>query len=549
MSVKNLARAAILAMPPYKSARSLYQGSEDTVYLDANECAYEPYIGSMGNNRYPAKQPKGAVEALCRLYDVSSRNLILTRGADEAIDLLVRAFCDARKDQVIICPPTFPMYAQAATIQGAGMINVPLVADFALDVDGIKTSATPTTKIIFICSPNNPTGNVIPVEVIVELCEFFKGKSLVVVDETYIEYAKTKTCIGIISKYPNLVVLRTISKAYAAAGVRAGGAIADAEIIELLIKIQAPYPIPQPVAREIETILEPKNRKKLEEKLGSTINRRDLCLPRLEKLADVEKVFLTTTNYVLVKVKNAAEFVEKCREAGVIIRDQSYQIGLENCVRISIGSDEDMERLFAAVEGREILPIKDDRTSCTVRKTKETAIEVKINLDKQNPVLVATGIGFYDHMLEQIARHGGFSLQLSCEGDLEIDPHHTVEDCAIALGTALKQALGDKRGIGRYGFVVPMDESLCEVAIDLSGRYYLSFEADFSDQAVGELPVDMVEHIFRSLAENLGMNCHIKVKGENTHHMVEACFKAFGRALGMAIRKDGDNLPSTKGAL
>lgn len=549
MSIKNLARSAILEMPNYKSARALFQGGEDTVYLDANESFYEPYIGSTGNNHYPAKQPKLAIEALCRLYDVSSRNLVLTRGADEAIDLLVRVFCEAGKDQVLICPPTFPMYAQAAAIQGAGILNIPLNTDFSLDVDEIKSKADSVTKIIFICTPNNPTGNIIPVEEITELCEEFKGKSLIVVDETYIEFAKTKSCIELIADFSNLVILRTISKAYAAAGVRAGVAIANAEVIELLLKVQAPYPIPQPVAREIETILEQKNRKILEEKLDDTLRRRNALIPRMEKLADVKKVFPTTANFVLLKVKNAKEFVEKCRNAGVVIRDQSYQIGLENCVRVSIGSDDDMERFFAAVEGKEILSTKNNRTSRIVRTTRETAIEVKINLDKQNSVTVATGIGFYDHMLEQIARHGGFSMQLACQGDTEIDLHHTVEDCAIALGLALKEAMGDKRGIGRYGFVVPMDESLCEVAIDLSGRYYLSFDAEFPDRMVGELPVDMVEHIFRSLTENLGMNCHIKVRGENTHHMVESCFKAFGRALGMAIQKDGDTLPSTKGTL
>jgi imidazoleglycerol phosphate dehydratase HisB len=152
-------------------------------------------------------------------------------------------------------------------------------------------------------------------------------------------------------------------------------------------------------------------------------------------------------------------------------------------------------------------------------------------------------------MLEQIGKHAGISLVIECEGDLNVDMHHTVEDCAIALGQALRQAIGEKQGIGRYGFSLPMDESLAQVVLDLGGRFYLRFDADFPDRYIGEMPIDMVEHIFRSLAENLGANLHIKVDGDNTHHMVEGCFKAFARSLRQAIRREGDSLPSTKGAL
>jgi len=189
------------------------------------------------------------------------------------------------------------------------------------------------------------------------------------------------------------------------------------------------------------------------------------------------------------------------------------------------------------------------RTATASRKTKETAIEVRIDLDAESPVAISTGIGFFDHMLEQIARHGGFSLQLDCRGDLEVDEHHTVEDCALALGQALREALGDKRGIGRYGFLLPMDESEAQVAIDLSGRPYAVFEGMFGRERVGGLPTELVPHFFRSLGDSLGAAIHVSVRGENTHHMVEACFKAVGRALRQAIRIEGKELPSSKGVL
>lgn len=189
------------------------------------------------------------------------------------------------------------------------------------------------------------------------------------------------------------------------------------------------------------------------------------------------------------------------------------------------------------------------RTASVVRRTKETDIQVDVNLDRELPIQVSTGLGFFDHMLEQIAKHGGFSLQLTCKGDLHIDEHHTVEDCALALGQALKQALGDKRGIHRYGFLLPMDEALAQVAIDLSGRPYFVFEGQFGRDSVGQLPTELVPHFFRSLAETLGAAINLKVEGENTHHMIEACFKGVGRALRQALRITDTELPSTKGTL
>ena len=190
-----------------------------------------------------------------------------------------------------------------------------------------------------------------------------------------------------------------------------------------------------------------------------------------------------------------------------------------------------------------------ERIAKVERKTRETTISARVDLDAEGRTEVSTGIGFFDHMLEQIAKHGGFSLLLSCDGDLHVDEHHTVEDVAIVLGSALREALGDKRGIARYGFVLPMDESIASVALDLSGRASFAFDAPFPRDAVGEMSTEMVSHFFRSLAESLGAALHVSVTGENTHHMVEACFKAVGRSLRQAIRHEGAELPSTKGTL
>jgi len=183
------------------------------------------------------------------------------------------------------------------------------------------------------------------------------------------------------------------------------------------------------------------------------------------------------------------------------------------------------------------------------RSTKETDITAEVNLDGADESRVTTGIGFFDHMLEQVARHGGFSLQLTARGDLDVDEHHTVEDCGLTLGAALKQALGPKLGIARYGFALPMDEAEAAVLLDLSGRPFAKFSGRFAREQVGAFPTELVPHFFRSLSEGLGAAIHISVLGENTHHMVEACFKAVGRSLRQAVRREDDALPTTKGVL
>ena len=288
---------------------------------------------------------------------------------------------------------------------------------------------------------------------------------------------------------------------------------------------------------------------KLAKKRFDIVTRRDEYASAMASLNDVVSVLPSDANYLLLLVRDAEALCDRAREAGIVIRNQSHQPGLENAVRISIGTDEEMQKLLMVMKGKSVPASKPQRVQTVRRKTSETVISVNVNLDKSNPIQINTGIGFYDHMLHQIAKHGGFSLELECDGDLHIDPHHSIEDCAIALGQAIRGALGDKRGISRYGFFLPMDESLVNVALDFGGRFYLDFKAEFPESHVGDLPCDMVPHVFYSLAENLQANLHIVVTGDNTHHMVEACFKGFGRALRQAIQIEGSEMPSTKGVL
>ncbi|MBT8144857.1 MAG: imidazoleglycerol-phosphate dehydratase HisB, partial [Gammaproteobacteria bacterium] len=233
------------------------------------------------------------------------------------------------------------------------------------------------------------------------------------------------------------------------------------------------------------------------------------------------------------------------RQRSAVIGDRATDAGLASNMGIAsfmIDGDDSWERIVRTL-------VYPPRTAIVSRRTRETCIDVFVDLDTTPITDIETGIGFFDHMLEQIAVHGDFALRLRCDGDLEVDEHHTVEDSALTLGAALREALGDKRDIGRYGFTLPMDESLAQVAIDLSGRPWLEFDGQFTREQVGALPTELVPHFFRSLAEALGAAIHIRLTGENNHHMIEAAFKGVGRCLRQALARDGTGIPSSKGTL
>lgn len=363
---------------------------------------------------------------------------------------------------------------------------------------------------------------------------------LLVVDEGLIEFSDAGSAVALIAEQPNLVVLRSLSLAYGLAGARIGAAVARPDTLARLAGVLEPYALPEPLVRLAMQALDPSRMLETQTRIAAVRAERERLSREIGRIMPVEP---GVGPILVARPEDAATVLADLKAYGVDADLSGERLRLPVSLK-----PEANDRLLAAL-GLAGSSRRAARTGQAVRDTKETRIVCAVDLDAAGPVSIHTGVGFYDHMLEQIAAHGGFSLRLSCEGDLHTDPHHTIEDSAIALGQALKQALGERKGIARYGFVLPMDEAEAKVSIDLSGRPYPVFEGAFETPFIGDYRTDLTAHVFRSLAEAMGAAVHISVTGQDDHHKTEACYKGFGRALRQAIRVEGDAVPSTKGVL
>ncbi|MFC3907580.1 histidinol-phosphate transaminase [Legionella dresdenensis] len=544
MWINKLVRPEILALKPYSSARTEYNG-EQAIRLDANENPYLAYgQNTLTLNRYPEPQPENLRNRLAQIYEVCPEQLLLTRGMDEGIDLLLRTFCRPLSDSLIITPPTFGYYEVAAAINGVSVTKIPLTGQFEPDWEALSKATG--CKLIFLCSPNNPTGNVIALEKIEALCRTYGESTLVVVDEAYIEFAATQSAVALLATCKNLIVMRTLSKAYGLAGARIGCVIAAPEIIVLLKKIIPPYPLPTPAIDAALKSLSPVGLAYTAKQIARIRQQRQLLSDKLSALPDLIAVYPSAANFILIKVRDADKLYARLRRQGIIIRNRGQDI--PDTLRITIGTEEENKVLLSAL-GLSTLPDKFNRQCTRFRKTEETEIMVVISQDCLGEAEIDTGINFFNHMLEQVARHSGLSMAIAVQGDLHVDAHHTIEDVAIVLGEAIRQMLGEKLGINRYGFVLPMDEAQAIVSLDLGGRGCCVFNADFSVTQLGDMPLEMVKHFFNTLAENMKAAIHISASGDNNHHLVESIYKGFARALRQAITEEGRELASTKGVL
>jgi len=343
-----LARPDILQLQPYQHAA----WDPTLERMHANEMPWRATGDNThaGLNRYPEPQPRTLVERMSQLYGAPAAQVLVGRGSDEAIDLLVRAFCRAGQDNVVITPPTFGFYKVAAKIQGAGVLEVPLLrTGFSLDTEQV-IAAGREAKIVFLCSPNNPTGNLLDESAMLRVCGELAGKALVVVDEAYVEFCGRHSLVSQLREFPNLVVLRTLSKAYALAGARLGTVIASEDIIGLLRRIIPPYAIPASTVEEVLMLTEAPQRATAAARIRTLLDERARMVERLERCANVARVYPSDANFLLLECRDSRRFFEAGKAAGLIVRDFSSYPGLAQCLRVSIGTPAQNERLLAAVE-------------------------------------------------------------------------------------------------------------------------------------------------------------------------------------------------------
>lgn len=346
--MKKLAREELLDMVPYQSARRLQKGSGDfnsKIWLNANETSGDGSYQLSGDciNRYPDFQPDNLLDAYSAYAGLAKSQVLATRGADEGIELLVRTFCKAYQDSILICPPTYGMYAISAENHGAETVKVPLINN-ELNLEKIGQQVG-KVKVVFICSPGNPTGNLIPKKQIEAVLNMFAENAIVVVDEAYIEFSPESSAVSLLPKYQNLVVLRTLSKAFALAGLRCGFTLASDEIIEMMSKVIAPYPISAPVAEIASQALSKGGLAHMSNRVTEVNLLASSLSEWLAAQVWCDEVFSTNANFVLFRTKHKDTIFSALAQQGILIRDQSKQQQLANCLRISIGSEKELSML------------------------------------------------------------------------------------------------------------------------------------------------------------------------------------------------------------
>ncbi|WP_130618269.1 histidinol-phosphate transaminase [Dyella amyloliquefaciens] len=356
MSIVDIARPEIRAMQPYSSARM--EASGGAILLNANESSWaSPGGDALECNRYPEPQPPALIEALATLYGVRLTQVLVGRGSDEAIDLLVRAFCRAGQDAIAIQPPTFGMYAVCARIQNAAVVEIPLADDFSLDVDAVLAAVTPAVKLVFVCAPNNPTGQQVTLAQVERLAQSLSGRALLVVDEAYIEFSDLLSAAPLIDRYDNLAVLRTLSKAWALAGARIGTLLAGEDVIALLRRIIAPYPLPRPCVALALQALSAEGQAQARQHIAIVREQRERMAAALAALPGVRAVLPSQANFLAVRWDDPATVYQSLLDAGIVVRDVRRYPHLGDALRITIGSAEENDRLLAvlrspAMDGR-----------------------------------------------------------------------------------------------------------------------------------------------------------------------------------------------------
>ncbi|HET6850310.1 MAG TPA: imidazoleglycerol-phosphate dehydratase HisB [Gaiellales bacterium] len=533
--MSGLVRADLAALEPYRWQegweRHVPEGTP-VVRLDQNTQGRPPawYAGAaarlaaIGVNGYPDSRYTALREAAAAYAGFPPEQIVVTAGADEAL-MLCALLALSPGDRAYARTPAYAVYGSVTRLAGASLDDEP---------DG--------AQLTWVCSPHNPTGEDAPGDVPAP------GGGLVVIDQAYLEFGGTDLS-GLVRERDDVVVVRTLSKGFALAGIRVGYLIA-----------------PPPLARALEAVRPPGSISSLSNALAlralsdletmradvaATVRERERLAAALA--AAGWRVHPSCTNFLLADTgEDSTAWALRLLGAGIVVRTFD---ALPTCLRITVGTPADNDLLLRTL-GFEPQPEPQDerpRTGTVHRRTRETAIDVEWTLDGSGEAGITTGIGFLDHMLTALAFHSLTDLRLMCAGDLWVDEHHTVEDVAIALGQALDAALGDRAGIVRYGDArAPLDEALCHATVDLGGRGHSAVGLRLTGERIGELPASLIPHFFDSLSRAGRLAIHLEGSGEDDHHVVEAAFKSLALALRRAVAVDearAGALPSTKGSV
>jgi len=536
------------------------RGAGGVLRLDANEgpCPDADALSLLASapgeslRRYP--DAGGLERAIAARWGVAAERVVVTNGGDDAIDRLCRCVLEPGRS-LLVHEPTFEMIARSARLADGEVRAVPWPGG-ALDVEGYREAITPGVALVAVVSPNNPTGSVVGVDGLRRIAAAARARgALLLADLAYVEYTDEDPTPALLEE-PNAVVVRTFSKALGLAGLRVGYAIAPEPVCGWLRAAGSPFPVAGPSLLVASRALadQPASH------VARVREERALLADHLaSRGAGVEP---SQANFMLVRVDDAEGVWRRLLEAGVSVRRFGVGRGLDDALRVTMpGHAEGFGRLLEAFDyalgaGPKPEPAGQAtgaRRAVLTRRTAETYIRCRLALDGTGRASVRTGLGMLDHLLEALCRHGGMDLELHADGDLHIDDHHTVEDCAIVLGSAIDRALGERRGIARFGDAhAPLDEALCRCVVDLSGRASATVDLGLRRPSLGDVSCENITHFLSTLAQSMRAALHVDaLRGENDHHRAEAAFKALALALRRALAPSGDpaGVPSTKGVL
>jgi histidinol-phosphate aminotransferase len=467
-------------------------------------------------NEYPEGSYRELREAAAAYTGVDPEQIVPGAGADGIIALVARAFLAPGRRAAVPPGSTYPLYAIASGIEAADVVT---------DLDG--------AAVIWVCNPDNPTGAARPAAELGELAAS-QPEAIVAVDEAYFEYGG-ETVVPLLAEAPNLVAIRTLSKAFGLASLRVGYAVASLEVAAALNSRREPAPVAGPAARLAAAALR-----------NPRLDVEETAAERERMRAALGAAGFATTesraNFVFVPHDEGGRIADELESQGLVVR--RFPEGIRITVRLPAENDRVLAALGAAPEP------SPRRSALVLKTTAETSLRVSLDLDGEGRARIGTGIGFLDHLLSQLAFHGGLDLELLAAGDLDVDEHHTVEDVLAALGEAIGKALGSRDGVSRYGSAtVPMDEAQASAAVDLVRRPHARIELGFGGDRVGALAPTLLPHALERFAQQAQLTLHVLAAGADDHHVAEAAFKALGRALRQACAPETGGIRSTKGSL